>query len=247
MMILLIDVGNSRIKLAHHRDTQLFALTPYAWRASGPEAAWSTLLAQMEPPSQVLVANVAGDALATTLNAWTERHWKLLPEYIDVKKVHAGMETRYEQAAQLGVDRWLAALAGFHLAHGAVGVVDVGTALTIDYVTEHGVHVGGLIAPGIELMLRALTSSTAQLAPEEVDAVTHFGTNTRAAISLGCREAIGGLIARTQNQCEAVYGSGARWYVTGGGADLIAGLRGLALTREPDLVLRGIAIAAGIA
>lgn len=242
--MLLIDIGNSRIKAGQHQRGGIHLLKPCDWRKAQPNDAWSSVLNGLVKPDRIVVSNVAGNAIATALNTWAASRWQLTPTFVKVRAECAGVRTKYERPAQLGVDRWLAAIAGWHLAQGPCCVIDSGTALTVDIVTREAEHVGGMIAPGLNLMARSLTQGTAQLALDEVQSVDRFATNTAAAISLGCREAIAGLIARVSARLEKDHGGDFTWYVTGGEAATVAELSPVPLKPVPDLVLQGLAIVA---
>lgn len=242
--MLLIDIGNSRIKAGLCQRGGIHPLKPCDWRKAQPLDAWGSVLNGLVKPDRIVVSNVAGNAIATALNQWVDARWQLTPEFVKVRAECAGVRTKYDRPAQLGVDRWLAAIAGFHLAKGPCCVIDSGTALTVDIVTREGEHIGGLIAPGLNLMARSLTQGTAQLALDEVQSVDRFATNTAAAISLGCREAIAGLIARVAERLTKDHGGDFAWFVTGGEASAIAELSPLPLKPVTDLVLQGLAIVA---
>lgn len=243
-MRLLIDIGNSRIKGGTERGAAIGLLTPCDWRRLPPAEAFTRIFGALPRPERVLVANVAGNAIATALARWCEERWTVAPEFVTVRAPCAGMRTCYERPAQLGIDRWLAALAGFQHARGAACVVDAGTALTVDVVTTAGEHRGGLIAPGLNLMVRSLTQGTAQLALDEVQSIDRFATNTAQAISLGCRDAIAGILLRVAERWQRELGETPRWIATGGEAMLIRELAGWPIEVMPELVLRGLAIAA---
>jgi len=243
-MMLLIDIGNSRIKAGQWQRGAIHQLKPCEWRKAQPADAWANVLQGLPRPERIVVSNVAGNAIATALNAWVAERWGMTPEFVTVQQDVAGLRTRYDRPAQLGIDRWLAALAGFHLAKGACCVIDSGTALTVDIVTAQGEHIGGLIAPGLGLMARSLTQGTAQLALDEVQSVDRFATNTAAAISLGCREAVAGLILRVAERLRRDFEGEPTWYVTGGEAGTIEELSPVQLHKVQDLVLQGLAIVA---
>ncbi len=240
--MLLIDIGNSRVKAGVLEGGRIHLQKPCEWRNAEAGGPWQALLGGLIRPTRMLVSNVAGNAIADTLTAWAQERWQLVPEFVTVQREFAGMTTRYDRPAQLGIDRWLAALAGFHLAQGAVCVIDSGTALTVDIVNAAGDHLGGLIAPGLGLMARSLTQGTAQLSLDVVHRVDHIATNTAAAISLGCREAVAGLIVRVAERVRRELEQEPLWVVTGGEAEMIRELSPVALRVVPDLVLQGIAI-----
>lgn len=243
-MRLLVDIGNSRIKGGTETRGAIGPLPPCSWRKMSAPQAFARIFGPLQRPERVLVSNVAGNAIAMALNQWSEERWRVTPEFIAVRANCAGMHTCYERPAQLGVDRWLAALAGFAYARGAVCVVDAGTALTVDVVTASGEHRGGLIAPGLSLMARSLTQGTAQLALDQVQVIDRFATNTAHAISLGCREAMAGILLRVADRWRRELHEAPYWLATGGEAGVIKELSPFAIEVRPELVLRGLAIAA---
>ena len=241
--MLLVDIGNTRVKAALVQGGGAHLLPPGATRGGEPFGAWGAAISTR--PERLLVANVAGAEIAMHLVRYARDRWQLDAEFAVPCRSRAGMTTQYAQPEKLGVDRWLAALAAFHEERGPVCVVDVGTALTVDVVTADGSHLGGLIAPGPDLMRTSLTRGTAQLHSEGLSVVDGFANNTLDAISLGCTDAIGGLLQRVVARLERVEPRQTfRWYLTGGAAPLVEALLPVPALHLPDLVLRGLAVLA---
>ena len=234
--MLLIDAGNSRIKSGLWCEGKIELFPSIASSSEVPPAAWQTLAR----PTEVAVANVAGAGVAAKLTAWSEQAWDQQARFVSVQAHAAGVATRYENFTELGVDRWLAAVAGFHLAGGAVVVVDAGTALTIDIVDDHGVHHGGTISPGLGLMVESLTRRTAELEISSIQASDGIADNTVAAISSGCLDAVLGGIERMRAKVDAWFGCEPQWLLTGGGADMIMQHGAIEFRHCADLVLRGL-------
>lgn len=132
----------------------------------------------------------------------------------------------------VGADRLAQASAAWSRAKGACVVVSMGTAITIDVVNARGEFVGGLIAPGLRLMARALHDHTALLPEvEPVRTRTSVGRHTAAAIQAGLSTAAEGLIRG------ALAESKGRVFGTGGDAPLF---RDLFDEHVPDLALEGV-------
>jgi len=241
--MLLVDIGNTRIKAALVKGGAAQPLPATGTRDHAPFASWADAI--VERPSRLLVSNVAGAEMAMHLVRYARDRWQLDAEFALPCRSRAGMTTRYQQPEKLGVDRWLAALAAYHEARGAVCVIDVGTALTVDVVTSDGTHLGGLIAPGPDLLRTSLTRGTAQLESEGLSLVEGFADNTRDAISLGCTDAIGGLFQRVAARlADHEPREDFRWYLTGGAAPQVEALLPTPAVHLPDLVLRGLAVLA---
>ncbi|MBK7901614.1 MAG: type III pantothenate kinase [Proteobacteria bacterium] len=243
-MILLVDIGNTRVKWATQVDGRL---SPQ--RAAG-YAQWSAVDWQRElfdgpPVERVLAATVAGGDSRRALEVAARQAGTPHVDFVASTAVLAGVRNAYPDPGLLGVDRWVALIGAFHRAHGACCVVDVGTAATLDAVDASGQHLGGFIVPGPRLMVRSLHAGTSNLAAFTAASPaggTHlFADNTRDAIERGCRVALAALVDRTCEELARRTHSAPRVYLHrwGGGRMLPYVLA--TYERVPDLVLRGLA------
>jgi type III pantothenate kinase len=198
---------------------------------------------------RVLVANVAGPALADAIAAAVRaRHRE--PEFVRVQPQAYGLECGYHDPATLGVDRWLAMLAGRRLLAGAFAVVSAGTAVTFDAVDAAGHHLGGLILPGDRLMLESLTTNTRQIgavapAVERPATDALLGRTTAEAVAHGARLAVAAAVDRARGIAQTRLGGAVALLLTGGDADRLAPWLESKATVRADLVLEGLAIVAG--
>lgn len=242
--MLLIDIGNTRIKAALRDADRYESLPPLATDA--PDfTAWEPALAAGAAGTRAVIGNVAGENVGRAVAQFVQRQCGVVAEFPAVAEECAGMRTAYRNPRQLGVDRWLAALAAWASERMPVCVIDAGTALTVDIVDREATHIGGLIAPGPELMRESLVRGTARLASGGIEQVSAFADNTADAISLGCGDATRGLLRCVAERLAARDpGVDYRWYLTGGAAPLIAALIDMNWVAVPDLVLRGLAVTA---
>ena len=79
-----------------------------------------------------------------------------------------GMPILLENPHELGPDRLVNAVAGYDLCGDACVIVDFGTAINYDVVSSAGEYLGGIIAPGIEISIEALTSRAARLTKVDI-------------------------------------------------------------------------------
>jgi type III pantothenate kinase len=245
-VLLLIDIGNTRIKAAAGEGTSLTPWPSVETACADSWHDWTARAADTWHPARILVSNVAGAEVGRQLARFLDEAWGVQAEFVQPARSCSGMNTRYREPAQLGVDRWLAALAAWRADRGAVVVVDAGTALTVDVVTATGIHLGGLIAPGLDLLRTSLTRGTARLSSAGIEEVDGFADNTQDAISLGCWSALTGLLRETRARVACTSAcADATWYVTGGAAPAIERMLDWPVRMQPDLVLRGLAIVAG--
>jgi type III pantothenate kinase len=151
----------------------------------------------------------------------------------------------YARPGQLGADRWHALVgARSTRARGTIAVISLGTATTMDIVDGEGRFLGGVIAPGLELMRASLPRGTGQLPLADGSYVLH-PDNTDDAIRTGILDAQIGLCERRLRRVREQGSGPVQVFVCGGNAPvllpLLQGSAGLGqVLHEPDLVLRGL-------
>jgi type III pantothenate kinase len=243
-MILLVDVGNTRVKWATLVDGRLSPQRAAAY-AQWSAADWQREVFGDTRVEHVLAATVAGGDSRVALEAAARNAGATSVEFVASTAANAGVRNAYAEPRLLGVDRWVAVIGAYHLAHGACCVVDVGTAATLDTVDASGQHLGGFIVPGPQMMVRSLHAGTSNLAAHSA-ASPSGGTalladNTRDAIERGCRVAVAALVDRTYSELAQRTQSLPRLYCTGGAMDEVLPYILATCERVPDLVLRGLA------
>lgn len=260
--LLLVSVGNSRTRIAHGRvkpDGTRGDLEPaVVVENTDPDAALAAavrVIDRLESESaRILLASVTdpvADPLAERLAAVpaAPRLVRLVSAAGQGLKVPIVAEV--ENPAAVGVDRLLTALAASDRTQGDCVVVDAGTAVTVDFVDRHGIFQGGVIAPGLGAMLRAMHQTTAKLpllAPPGRLVDGHaaaaprgpLGKNTSEAMLLGASRAIVGLVHDRLNAYAELAGGYPRIIATGGDAGLLFEHDDLVEHIIPDLLLMGM-------
>lgn len=241
--ILLLDVGNTRLK--------------WAWQSGetflpGGELAHAgqlgvNQLAQISlhhSPTQVVAVCVAGDKVAESLRILVQRELGKEVELVTAATDVEGIRNAYGQPAQLGSDRWAALIAAHQRWPGYLCVIDAGSALTLDLVRPDGQHLGGYILPGLDMMQNCLFERTAiPLSPGSVSLAssTQPGNSTRSCIANGTLQAACGLIERTILQLEQQCKETVQCVLTGGDSQSLAAALSIPYVVEPHLVLLGLA------
>ncbi len=246
--LLVIDVGNTRLKWGWLEGTHLSAQQAVVHREVDPET-WSKGIFETDRrPARVLVSNVAGEAMAWNLHRFSQEAWGLEPEFLKPTRSFHELTNGYLNPSLLGADRWLAVIGAWNLAHTSLCVVDAGTAIKVDSVNAHGQHLGGLIIPGIHLMRESLLSKTNGVAPAmSVSAQSTAGVlanNTISAVTRGAVVAAAAMADRAAQMVEQSTGEHPKLFVTGGDAALIMESMQSRGELVPDLVLQGIAVLA---
>jgi type III pantothenate kinase len=235
-MMLLLDIGNSRIKWAlveDGRQVHLGAFDNSALLSLQPEFAHKPV------PSRILVSNVAGEAVAARVRELGAA-WARPVEFVHAKPEQCGVRNSYAQPQSLGSDRWAALIAAWHAVRGACLVVTCGTATTVDALSAQGEFLGGLILPGIDMMQRSLAVGTAQLEATG-GALINFPLNTADAIHSGVIKATLGAI-ESQFLLLRSSQAGARCVLSGGAAAKVLPHLSMPFDQVENLVLRGLQI-----
>lgn len=241
-MILLVDVGNSRIKWQTRRAGQVLAQGECATdQADCLQESWDGLNC-----SAAVMSCVAGPVLEAAI-AWQTgvpeaRMHRLLPQ----RDGH-GLVNHYEPAERLGPDRYAALVAAHRLGLGDCVVAGVGTALCADLLTREGEFLGGCIVPGPELMRAAMDQGTALVGAGLGwdDANWCSGDDaprtTAAALDTGIALALAGAIEAMRTRLERRVGRPAGVVLSGGArAWVVPALSGPYLEFD-NLVLEGLA------
>ena len=245
--ILVIDVGNSRMKWGLHgpRGWAAFGVTPNSDIGTLALRDWHNL----PRPLRAVGVNVAGEAARVRVEGQLTR-WKLVPEWLAASESACGVTNRYARPAQLGADRWASLVAArarslaTELFPPACVVVNAGTAVTIDALDVDGVFRGGLILPGMRLMLQALAENTAALRSAP-GAFREFPDNTADALHSGAMQAICGAVEQMRRRIDTDPAQ-VRVYLAGGAAGEIAPHLNPPVEFVEHLVLEGVLALAGV-
>lgn len=256
---LLIDAGNTRIKWALMTSEGAKVSVPeggFAWRVRGDcltsrvaDLTGGLLSAVRDPDCGHDIRAVYCSVAGQEVNAKIEKQLaEVMPNgaaavrrFISTARV-GPLVNGYSRPEQLGADRLAAALGAWHRTHGDAVVVCAGTATTVDILRKSGDEKcrfsGGIILPGLELMMRSLARQTAGL-PDAAGDFQILPDNTDDAITSGCLQAQVGAIERMR----CLVAAGVPCLLAGGSAGALRSLVSDPVIDAPDLVLEGLAAA----
>jgi type III pantothenate kinase len=206
-MLLAVDVGNTQTHFGTFRGEELVE----HWRfATVPESTADELGAAMRNLLElrgVGLADMDASIVSSTVPA-LEREWLAMGErYLghEMLSVGPGLKTgmalRYDNPHEIGADRLANAVAIRERFGGPAVCVDFGTSVNFDVVGPKGDFLGGVLVPGVEISLAALTERgaklpTIDLAPPK----TVIGKSTvdamRSGVIYGFAGAIDGILRR---------------------------------------------------
>jgi len=167
--LLVVDVGNTQTHLGVYADGELI----HDWRfatvreSTSDElgAALRALLALRGLEFSDLDASIVSATVPSLRPQWTGMASRYLGHEMLLvgPGLKTGMPIRYDNPREIGPDRLVNAVAGYERVGGACVIVDFGTAVTHDVVSAGGEYLGGVIFPGVEISLEALSSRAAAL------------------------------------------------------------------------------------
>lgn len=234
--VLVMDAGNTRVKWGLHDGAQ--------WRASGSVATLETsslsrsLAGLPLTPARVLAANVAGTAVRAAIEA-AARELGVEAGFLQAAEQCCGVRNGYREPARLGADRWAALVGARARTSAACVVANAGTAITVDAIDRGGLFPGGMILPGVDLMLRSLAEGTADL-PMERGAFVEFPDTTADAMTSGALCAAAGAVRAMIEHLRHRGGEAPVLLLTGGGAPALQALLPGDALHVPRLVLEGL-------
>lgn len=241
------DVGNTRVGLALVRAGRLtsVARVPVAgldglldcFRLAGEQPAAVPVIVSSVNPRVV-------EKLERLVAAFTTGPFLLAGCDFPIQ-----IELAVKHPDRVGIDRLLGALAAHSQGRGAVIVVGVGTAITVDAVEASGRFLGGAILASPTLAAWALHERTAALPhvnPEDFLAQpSAIGSDTESALRAGLVLGAAGAIERLVTDQRRALGVPARVVATGGGLPVLRPYLACIDEVRPDLVLEGLIAAYG--
>jgi len=247
-MLLAIDAGNTNTVFA------LFdgAAQRGAWRAATNAQRTADEYAAFLKPlmreaglaaeavTAAIIGSVVPDANFNLLKLCRD-HFGCEPMIVGKADVLPGIKIKIARPDETGADRIINAVAGVAAYKPPLLLVDFGTATTFDVVDAEGDYAGGVIAPGINLSLKALHMAAAKLPSVAITRpASVIGTGTVSAIQSGIYWGYVGLIEGLITRIVAEFGQPMTVIATGGLAALFKDALPAIAHIDPDLTLRGL-------
>jgi len=210
-VLLVVDVGNTQTHVGAFRGEELV----HDWRfatvrestADELGAALRNLLALRELGFADLDASILSSTVPQLRPEWTAMAERYLVHVMLVvgPGVRTGMPIRMDNPREVGADRLVNAVAAFERLGAPCVVVDFGTAITYDCVGPAGEYVGGIIAPGVEISMEALTSRAAAIPRIDLTAPRALiGKSTveaiRSGVIFGFAAQVDGIVGRLREE-----------------------------------------------
>lgn len=249
-MLLAIDAGNTNTVFAlFDGSTQLGlwrAVTNTQRTADEYAVFVKTLMIQngVDPKdvSDSIIGSVVPDVNFNLLKLCRE-HFHCEPLMVGAPGVETGITIKIDRPEELGADRLINAVAGVSLYKAPLLIIDFGTATTFDVVDAEGNYCGGVIAPGVNLSIRALHMAAAKLPSVAVARPPKvIATNTVTAIQSGVFWGYVGMIEGLITRIKAEFAMPMTVVATGGLSKLFVDTIPAIDEVNTDMTLRGLSL-----
>jgi len=232
---LVIDVGNTNIVLALYEGD----IQQNLWRIETHQRdGLEDVLTDINVVDCVVVGSVV-PSVNDDITQACEEFLTVTPVFITYE--NAGIEIDLDTPSEVGADRLINAVCVLAEYSKPAIIVDFGTATTFDVVDDKGQYAGGVIAPGINLSLKALEQAAAKLPDIKIEQPKRvIGKNTVDAMQSGIYWGYIGLIEGTIERIEKELGHDCLIIATGGLAPLFAKGTDKITKIDGDLTLKGL-------
>jgi len=251
-VLLVVDVGNTQTHFGAYDGDRLVEHWRFATvrdsTADELGAALRNLLELRGVGLADLSASIVSSTVPQLAPEWEEMGRRYLGHAMKVvgPGLRTGMPIRIDNPRELGADRLVNAVAAHDRLGGPCISVDFGTAITYDVVGAAGEYLGGIITPGVEISMDALTERGAKL--PKIDLIPPralIGKSTvdaiRSGIVYGFAGQVDGIIGRLRDEL----GSDTQTIATGGLAEHIVPFTDCIDHVDDLLTLKGLRIIHG--
>jgi type III pantothenate kinase len=223
-MLLVVDVGNTQTHFGVWREDSTLA---EHWRFATVRRSTSdelgAALSNLLSLRGLAFGDISGSIVSSTVpelsEQWTEMATRYLvhPMLVVGPTIRTGMAIRTDNPREVGADRLVNSVAAYDRYRKCCVVVDFGTAITYDAVSDAGEYLGGIISPGAEISIDALTERAAKLPKIELqEPRSLIGKSTVDAIRSGIVYGFAGQIDGIVTRLRAELGATTPVIATGG-------------------------------
>ena len=248
-MILAIDVGNTNIVVGCIDDRKTYFIERLSTNRTKTELEYAVDLKNVLDIYHIKKTEIEGCIISSVVPQITNIV-KLAAEKILKKNaivlgpgVKTGLNIMMDNPGQLGADLVANAVAGLNEYPVPFIVIDMGTATTVSVVNNKKQYIGGMIMPGVQISLDALTTRASQLSGISIEEPKKIiGKNTvdcmKSGILYGNAAAVDGIIDRIEEEL----GQKVTVIATGGMSRKIIPHCKRKMIMDGDLLLKGLQI-----
>lgn len=249
-MLLAIDAGNTNTEFAIMKGEEILGswrISTDAQRTADEYAVWLIQLMSLSSldrsaVSGAIIACVVPESLFN-LRGLCDKYFGTRPMVVGDPNLDLGITADIERPSEIGADRLVTALAAREKFGNDLIVIDFGTATTFDVVNEKGDFAGGVIAPGINLSIKALYMAAAKLPRVDIRPTQSVIARStvpamQSGVFWGYIAMIEGLVARMRAELDRPV----TVVATGGLATMFAGATSVIDHIDKTLILSGLSL-----
>lgn len=254
---MVVDVGNSHTVTGIYENRDLVA----HWRTKSDAKSTGDELAlfyhALFNMADINIENIEGIIIASVVptlqSAWVaccDKHFSAYLKkdifVVTVENIDKLIDVQLNNPREVGTDRLVNGVAAWRLQQCKQVVIDFGTAITFDCITEKCAYLGGTILPGIAISMEALANKTAQLPHIDISDIPSqiIGKSTveamKSGVLYGYGAMIDGLVKGIRQEMTKGVDEPFNVIATGGMANLIAPFASSIDVIEPMLTLQGL-------
>jgi type III pantothenate kinase len=191
-MLLAVDIGNTNITLGAYNSNILEFTARLATDTRKTDDQYAVEIKQLlslygiEPGDieDCIISSVV-PAVGKSISRAVSKLCQIVPLTLG-PGVKTGLNIKIDNPAQLGADLVAGAVGAIDAYKMPCVIIDMGTASTVSVLDRNDAFLGGVIAAGVRLTLKALTENTAQLPAIPIEAPKSvIGTNTTESMQSG--------------------------------------------------------------
>jgi type III pantothenate kinase len=228
-MLLAVDVGNTQTHLGMFRDNELVEHWRFATVRDMTGDQLATMMVGLLALRGLQLSDVEGVVVSSVVPQLVHEYERVARRYLECPLVmvgpgvKTGIPIRTESPHEVGPDRLVNAVAAYERIGSACVVVDFGTTINYDIVSEAGELLGAIFTPGVEISIEALAQRTARLPPIDLEPPSELiGRTTVSAIRSGIIYGFAGQVDGIVGRLREEMGDDLTTIATGGLANVIA-------------------------
>ena len=210
-MILAVDIGNTNIVVGCIKGEEICFVERMSTEATRTELEYAISFKNVLEMYGISIEQLDGGIISSVVPPVTNIVKRSVEKILNTEVmligpgVKTGLNILMDDPRQVGSDRIVNAVAVVHEYPVPAAIIDMGTATTLSVLDKNGTFLGGAIAAGVRLTLKALTANTSQLPSIPIEAPKSvIGTNTvecmQSGLVYGTASMIDGLLDKIEDE-----------------------------------------------
>ena len=246
-VLLAIDVGNTQTHIGAFDGAELVEHWRFGTDAEATADELAIRVSNVLALRELTLDGIDGSIVSSVVPELTPEYGQMASRYLEARHlsvvpgIKTGIAILMDNPHELGADRLVNAVAAYDRFGGPCAVVDFGTAITFDAISDRGEYLGGVIGPGVQISMDALTERAARLPKVDFSEPSGvIGRTTQASLQSGMVYGFAGAIDAIARRIQIELGAETSFVATGGGAAAIVPYCDLIDEIDDLLTLRGL-------